>query len=353
MILYDILGAGHKDWKIEEIIRTFPKGSALGAFDNEFGPMLPKWQKIAESRKFPVIRPHLWWSNGHKIVSLRDCREWAKPYQRLAERFQDTLTIYLSHSCEHNSRDRKEVMDRMEILQEVAPLCQHVNCVWQGIKIAGLNEKHGFDVRGYDLVSTDGIDITDLDAEAWIDRHVAAKIIGLWTKRFNLREQYKPDSGPKLPAPKDRFAVPSVKLCQSIIRLGSPKGSQDNTLGGKPIKAPDIYKTHSEDFPRMSANQSDDPRENRPVLIIKDRATHVDVLDIKGDRLGRLISGGTFGTNQHRYYAGTTGGIGLYGYEMGEKAKRKTGSEFVYFKVGKSLYGPLNPAFRYGVERKA
>lgn len=352
MILYDVLGAGHKDWKVEEIIRTFPKGSALGALDNEFGPMMPKWRKIADSRKFPIIRPHLWWSNGHKIISLKDCKAWAKGYQDLAERYQDHLTVFLSHSCEHNEANRKAVQDRMEILQEVAPLCQHVNCVWRGARINGLNEKHGYDVRGYDLVSTDGLDIVDLFAEEWIQRHVAAKLIGLWTKRFNLREQYKPGEEPRLPAPKDRFAVPSVKLCRSVIRVASPKGSQDNTLGGKPIKDPDIYKTHSEDFPRKKPTDTEEARENRPVLIVKDKSDSAEVLDVQGNRLGRFIYGGSYGTNQHRYYAGGRGGIVLYGYEIGEKARRKTGSEFIYLKVGKSLYGPLHPAFRLGNERK-
>lgn len=351
MILYDILGAGNRNWKIEETIRQFPKGSALGAFDNTFGNMLPKWQKIAESRKFPIIRPHLWWSNPHKIISAKDCREWAKPYQRLAERYQDHLTIYLSHSCEHNEKDRKTVQDRIDILREVAPLCEPVNCVWQGAQIKGINEKHGIDCRNFDIVSTDGINIYDIDAEAWMNRHVASLMRGLWGLRWNLKEVYKTEEGDVIPPPKQRFATPSREYNGSIIRLSEPKGEAQNKLGGRPIKAPDIYKTHAEDFPREDPKQKEDRRENRPVLIVGEKSSHADVMNMNGKVIGRLIYGGTFGKNQHRYYSGSPGGIGLYGHEIGLKARRGTGSEFVYLKVGKSLYGPIHPAFRAGVFR--
>ena len=343
----DILGVGHKLWGIDSVLKILPKESNLGFFDSEFGNARPEIVRALRNPRVDSIRSHIWWANSHVIAPQSVVKTVAKAYQEIATMFPDKV-VYLSHSCEHNEKNLKRVMENMNIMRDLAPLCEHVNSVWQGVRVKGINEKHGVDCRGYEIAGTDGINIYDIDAEAWMERHVAAKYRYLWGTRFNLREIHKQDEGPKLLPPKERFAVPDVKYIKSIMRLWYPKGTVDNPLGGIPLKPEDIFKTHSEDSPRRSASQNEDPRENKPVLIIRDKVSQVDILNWKGRKMGSLVYGGQFGNNQHRYYSGGNGGIGLYGYEIGLRACRRGNPEFVYLKADKRLYGPFNPAFRYG-----
>lgn len=52
--------------------------------------------------------------------------------------------------------------------------------------------------------------------------------------------------------------------------------------------------------------------------------------------------------NLSRYYSGLPGAIGLYGYEIADKALKLSGSAFVWIKQGNNYYGPVHPSFRQG-----
>jgi len=89
-------------------------------------------------------------------------------------------------------------------------------------------------------------------------------------------------------------------------------------------------------------------RENRPIFISKTKDKSCEIIMMNGQRLGHLIYYGTFGNNLYRYYAGSPGGIRLYGHEIGLRAKKLSGSELIYLKFGTRKYGPICPAFRTG-----
>lgn len=208
-----------------------------------------------------------------------------------------------------------------------------------------VREIHGVNAMGFagDIVSTDGQNIYDINAEAWITKNRRADISFLWGLRFNLKEQNHPDQTP--PPPLKRTKAPSADYIRAVVRLADPAGvAPTPTFTGPfvPIKEPILYKSFAED------NQgSDDPRELKPVLIIPAHDSAANILTYKGQDIGKLIYFGDY-QRLHRYYAGLRAGVNAYGAQIAETAKRVSGSEFVWFKAGGKVYGPCNPAFRQG-----
>lgn len=346
MIGFDYLGMGHKLWPTQKTISLTPSMTALGFFDSTFGDVIPALKKHLQSGKFPIIRVQLWWSDQHVICPIEVVKKRAPVYQDIAEQFPG-VKVYISHSCEHNSKIQAEIKKRMLLIQELAPSCVPVNCPYQG-RIAKFyhNEKHGskVDLEKPYLVSTDGTNIYDINADKYHAYHWDAEIRFLWGLRYNLRENTKP--GQKPPKPKDRTAIPSDNYLKAIIRLADPEGEPREPLfNARPIKEPLLYKSFAEDSQGQNI-----PRENRPLLISPIKSKSIDIVTWDKKVIGEFIHDGTF-QNLSRHYSGVPGAIGLYGYEIGIKAKQASGSEWVWFRDKQKYYGPVNPAFRRGYFR--
>jgi hypothetical protein len=246
------------------------------------------------------------------------------------------------------------VQERLNLVDTILPYAVTVNNPWEGRGASVmhyLHEYHGGSPGRCDLVSTDGTNVYDIDAKSYVEKHGNREHpCFLWGYRFNLREITDPGQKPP-PIPK-RTAAPSPEYFKSILRLCEPMGQPPKpSFECRPFGQGEIYKTHAEDDQEENESTPDERRENRPVLIVRPNVPVVDILCCRGERIGTLPRFGDFPGGLTRYYAGSPGGIGLYGYQIGDKAKTISGSEFVWFRAGKKIIGPVNPAFRAGVFR--
>lgn len=340
----DYLGLAHPLFPLKAVTKLTPAGYAIGTFDDPFGPVLPRLRTMLKTGKFPTVRIHAHWANDHKVVPMKKLTEKLPSYERLAKDFP-AVKVYVSHSCEYDEGSAAVIAERVQAIRKLAPSCIPVNSVWRGPTIPGvLTERHGdVGVRG-GFASHDGVNCYDLDVEAWKAKNAQALITFWWGYRFNLREINKPDQ--PVPPPSKRTAAPSDEYIESILRLCLPFGVPPTSVfpKAKPFRKPCLWKTHAEDH-----QGSDDPRENKPVCVLPEKANQAEVLAANGKKVGELRYGGTFHGGGYRYYSG--GALGLYGYEIGKKAQKLSGSEFVWLRVGDKVYGPVNPAFRAGYFR--
>lgn len=341
MLGIDALGLAHRKFDIKVILKAVPKDWAIGAFDHPFGNVAPKIKKLIKAG-YKTFRIQLWWGPGssHTLAPLEHTKKQAKKWEKIAKA-NPHCKFYLSHSCEYKTNSQAEVQKRVRILKDLAPSTSPVNSVWQGPTTPGVITEHHGDVtvRIGEIVSTDGDNHYDIDAEAWRVNNEGALIRFVWGYRCNLREI--PDPGQKVPAPGERTAAPSVEYIESLVRLLYPKYASGNS-----VRKPELYKTHSEDDQEENPNTPDERRELRPVLISNHRAAFAEIIASNGTVIGKMPRYPDEGSN--RYYSGLPGGIGLYGYQIGEKALKVSGSEIVTLKVGNHTYPNINPAFREG-----
>lgn len=348
----DLLGLAHKLFPFRMILREVPVSTPIGWFWNTFGHSEDRFKKLLEEG-YKTFRIQVWWADSHAIVPVNVLRVCLEEIQSIVKNYPD-ITLYISPSCEHAEDNTMEVRRRLELVREIVPLARPVNNPWKGrgADVPGyLTEYHGGNPGRCDLASTDGTNIYDINASSWVEAYGnKPHPCFLWGARFNLREISDP--GQKPPPIKDRKAAPSLGYVRSILRLLHPIGAPpDVSFQSRPFRSPNIYKTHAEDDQEPNENTPDELRENRPVLIIKPNVNSVDILNAHRKVIGRLARYGDYPGGFHRYYAGVPGSIGLYGYEIGNKVKKGTGSEFVWFRAGTTILGPVHPAFRQGSYR--
>jgi len=346
----DHLGLAHKLYKAQAVIKAAAPNSIIGCFDDPFGPVLKKLRKCLDSGKFKAARIQAHWDNDHRIVPLKKLKKKLPAYQKLAMEYPG-IDIFVSHSCEYKEGNQAEVKKRVDTIRNIAPNCIPVNSVWQGATLPNvITERHGAGAIG-GMVSYDGTNAYDSNVEAWKQRNAGAYQL-FWGYRFNLREINDP--GQPVPSPGQRTAAPSLQYMESVQRLAEYQGiAPTPTFAGQaiPIRDSELYKSHAEDDQESGPMDPDDPRENKPCLIIKTQASEVKIVTWDGQPIGSMPYGGTFGANMKRFYAGSPGGVRLYGYQIGQKAKRASGSEFVWFRGGSTFHGPVHPAFRAGYFR--
>lgn len=339
----DYLGLAHPLFVIKDVIQRTPEGYAIGCFDDPFGPVLKKLRTVLDSGKFPAVRIQAHWSNQHKIVPVAKLKQKLPAYEKLALDFPN-VKVYVSHSCEYDEPSAQEVKKRVDLIKQLAPSCIPVNSKMRGASTPGVITEHHGDTTAKpgEIISHDGINCYDIDIESWRRRNRDALIKFYWAHRFNLRELTKP--GQVVPPPSQRTAKPSAEYIESVVRISQDFGfapTPEFDADVKPVKKPTLWKSHGEE-----SQGHDDPRENKPVFICGQKAEKAIVIDYKGKEIAQMSYGGTFGTNQHRYYSRA-----LYGYQIGKLSKQASHTEFVFVRVGKHVYGPINPAFRAGFFR--
>lgn len=340
MIGLDFLGLGSKAWPIKATIEAFPQGGALGFFgDDTFGPNAMKnVRAFIASGKVAAIRNQMHWDYGHKIIPIEKLKKALPAWEKLAKEFPG-IRVYLSHSCEYSERSLAEIKKRVDLIHSLAPSCIPVQTPMRSPVISGeIVEVHGQQpAKPGQICSTDGEALFNMDAEKWNNASSGGIIRFAWGERCNGAEAHN-----TLPPPK-REAFPDRKYTLSLLRLLEPKGIPPTpTFQAKPLKKPLLWKTHAEDNPGSSA------RDNRPLIMLPKKTKDVQLVTFQGEPIGKLVYFAPYPGGLFRFYSGLPGGIGLYGYEIGEKAKAKSGSEFIWIKQGNTFYGPINPAFREG-----
>lgn len=336
MIGHDFLGLGSKYWDVEGTLQAFPQGFALGCFDTTFGGVIPHLKKFLDSGKVPAVRIQIWWSDSHKIAPLDVLQKRLPLYEQLAKQYP-SIRFYISHSCEYSEPKLAEVKKRVDLVVKLCPSCIPVQTPMNSPVVPGyIVEQHGSKARAKpgQLVSTDGNELQQMDAEAWMSRNAAAEIIFVWGGRYNLRE-----AGP-VPPPPQRKATPNGDYVRSLTRIAFPKGVIPTPLfQASPLSKPQLWKTHAEDGPGES-----DPRANRPCVMLPKKTNAIEIVTFQGELLARFPL--YKDTNPHtveRYYS-----QGQWGFQIAEKAKRASGYEFVWIKQGDQFFGPIHPAFRAG-----
>lgn len=347
MIRFDYLGAAHPKFPWMKALAIAPAGSAICVLDCEdtFGRALKKVKRgfSRHSDKFHYLVVHLHWSKSHKIVPMKKLRKKLPQWERFAQDFPG-VKVFLSHSLEYAENSAKEVQARVEAINELAPSCYAVNCVWTGYRDnKTYTERHGANLvgNGKEIISTDGAGpngtgILNIDAERFFRVNRNALMAAAWAPRFNLLlNMGKKQNPPYL----KRTAKPNAPYIKGVERMTRPKGDAPIPLtGSRPISNSETHKPFADDKPGSGS------RANKPVFITKIKATVAKVLNANGKRIGKMPHSGMDeeGQGKNSLYR-----FGKYGFQLAEKAKKTAGSEFVYLQVGKDLIGPFHPAFRY------
>lgn len=329
---HDFLGLGNKHFKVDEIIPTLENNTAIGVFDStwpdNFGDPYPKVRKLVQTGKIKLVRVQLYWSYQHKPAPPGIIKQAVPRWERLAKEFPNVI-FYLSPSCEYDKTTTKAVIQNwVNIIRKSAPTTIPVLSPMDGPTIPGvLVEKHGDNVVGASALSTDGNNIFDANAAQLVNSNQNATYILGWGMRYNLAEV-----GNTLKPPY-RTAAPDKKY---IKMVWSQFGTR--IYGG--LQRPQLYKVAAEDKVGV------DVRANKPLFIIKERVSFIQILDSNNGVMGKFPYYDTYLNQGYRYYSGMPGGMGMYGWEIGELAKQRTGSDVIKIKAGNTVYNVGSAAFR-------
>ena len=190
-----------------------------------------------------------------------------------------------------------------------------------------LVEKHGDKVTGTQCFSTDGQSAVDCDAARLLKVNSTAEYGLLWIPRYNMAV-----AGFN-PLPAQRKNPPSLRDVRMADALFDPC-----TYGE--LKGKQLYKLAAED------KGTGDPRANKPLLILKEQAKFVEILASDNSLICKFPYYDTYLDQGHRYYSGS--GPRLYGYEMAELARKKTGSDVIKARVNGKVYLIGSAQFRHG-----
>jgi len=344
MIGLDLLGLASKKWKVGETLKALPQGIAIGLFaDDTFGPLaIPNTVKLLESGKVNSVRAQLHWDYGHKIVPMDKLRALLPKWESLAKKYPQ-VKFYLSHSCEYKESSVVEIKKRTSLVQQLAPSCISVQTPMKSpiIPDGGIVEVHGQQPgKAGQLCSTDGEALFNMDAEKWNNASQYAAIRFAWGERCNGAEAHNTLK------PQQRTAFPDAKYLKSLLRLMAPKGIPPTPVFDAaaivPVKKPLLMKSHAED------NPGDSVRDNRPLLMLKQKTPEVSIVTFDNKVIGKLKYFAPYPPDLYRFYSGLPGAINLYGYEIAEKAAQISGSEWCWVRQGKKYFGPIHFAFRVG-----
>lgn len=359
MILgHDFLGLGSKHWNVKETIAALPNGVAVGCFDstwpNNFGDPLPNIRALCKSGKVVAVRVQAWWSYEHRIVPLGVLKSALPRWEKLAKEFPG-IQFFISPSCEYRwKEDGKGVVTaadlsaRVALVQSLAPSTIPVLSPWLAPSLPNvITEHHGAKAKAKpgEIVSYDGGGSKacgfdeEIGADKWIAQNKRARILFCWSPIYNCAEA---DNTLK---PNQRTATPNGKYIRAMQRLMEPKGeAPKKQFAGSvsPFNKPNLYKLFAEDM------QGANPRDNKPLVITKHAGPSVSLLTSNGREVAKFSLFGSVGSfnGLSRYYSGWSGASNLFGYEIAEKAKQLSGSEWVWIKAGDKVYGPVHPAFR-------
>lgn len=337
----DILGAADSDWNLKETIKVLPDGIGIGIFDGKetFGDAAPVITKCLASAKLSMVRVHASWNN-HKLTPTNLLKQRCQKYESISR--HTTVPIFVSPSCEYDSKNKADVEEQIKIVRKYAPSCTPVLSPLPGAyRMPGIIiESHGVDARTsgpLQAASTDGQALFDINAIDWLNKNTGL-YRAAWGYRLNLSE-----SGPRILPPYKRTAAPNARYITSLIRLfDRPAPAPVIPINFIPIRSPLLYKSHAEDNPGFNT------RDNLPLLLLKKKLPEIIVIAMNGTALGKFKYFDTFPGGRFRYYSGMPGAINKYGWEIADMAFAKSGSPYVAFVAGKETYGPVHPTIRQG-----
>lgn len=328
---HDWLLLGNKNFKAQDCIDGVRSGGNVmaGWFANSWkespGDPYPKAKRILQSEKFSCARVQGFWSYQHKPASLAIVKQQVKIWARLQD--EAGKKIYFSPSCEYDKSTPKSLVKQWIATIRAAGLTPVLTPMGGPVVPGVLIEKHGDKVTGSQCFSTDGQSAVDCDFAKLIKLNSTAEYGLAWIPRYNCSV-----AGAN-PPPAQRVHAPSVRDIRMVDALFDACTYGD--LTGK-----QLYKLAAED------KGTGDPRANKPLLILKEKAEFAAILDSKGGLLCKFPYYDTYLNDGHRYYSGS--GPRLYGYEIAELARKNTGSDVICVRVGTKVYRIGSGQFRHG-----
>lgn len=313
------------------IINEHPAGWAAGFILNTNEPSWPKrnaWpviESLARTGRCPLIRVHAIWDDAHtyRPEYLPIINREQKKTIATARAFPN-MRFEFSWMCENNMNSQQNGQ-MIETLND--PHITLVNSVFRGFPNAGAKlEIHG-DRDGFQgpcNYSYDGTDCFQDNVAEQIHRRSNCDVFFFWSHRCNGHY------GPKDKRPRDkRDAWPFENYLDAMIALSRDPGAVD--LSNKYI-----YKAVAED------SGNGDWKDNKPCIIIPQRAKEVLFVCENGQVAGRAQYFGTFAGGGFRYYSRE------WGYQIAEKARRIQGHTLVSLTVDGKPIGKICPSHRAG-----
>lgn len=372
LIGQDYLGLLSTKFPHAEVKHVLPKGMPIGVLDITFGSEISLLDSIVSNNTPKYLRVHFLNNTcvrnrncgtyeplyGYTLSSLEAAilrkdakildplKRRVRLYKSLAERHLETKFLP-SPILEHNLKNPAWRILADAVL-EVWPNAQLVNSPMRGVAAESYKgawvEKHGSPAeRSGKTYSLDGSDASDINIGAWVRDTKGAIISFTWTRSYNLRTQ-----GDTWVDPRDRTAASTRRILEEMLHItdaAPAKPTPTFRCSFKPFDNTFIWKPLSED------KGTGDVRANYPVLIAKPLAKPAVLVDYKGRAVAKLGYYGKYIDGRNRYYSKYTGGSGLGGYQIQQKALAQSGSPYTYYKVGNTCYGPILTGRRQGSYR--
>jgi hypothetical protein len=325
-----------------EIAKSHPDNFAIGIFTQKdlFGDAYPVLDSVLASKKVPLVRYNLRWSDSHtfsrqdfpKIVAE------AKRFVPLVEKYPN-VECQFSGATEHNLNKQDATDLAIEVLKVIPQRCEYVNnplesrgaFITPGVRI--LNEVHGGKTRrprvgGRYVYSFDGTDAFDVNVTAIKNRFHDADVFFMWTSQNNGRRNVADNT----PRPQRKF-WPTGDLIRMQAFLATSEGSVslDRSM---------LHKPKSDQHVTPPAS-----RELKPVFIVGTDAQRIEFVSDSGKVIATSGSRMPFADGRSRYY------LPDYGYKIANKAIEVHGKPTVNVRVKGKVVGIINPGFRAGVFR--
>lgn len=348
MIGIDALGMGSNNWNIRETIKGWRRGVALGLFaDETFGPKaLANAQALVNTSLVPAVRAHLNWQGpnpSHALPPLSKIQKLAPKWEQFAKTNRG-VRVYVSSTCEFDSRDTKAIKAMLDLTARLCPSCTIVQSPsGKGATVPGyMIERHGkVSVGAGQIASYDGgvkgEGLFDIDAAKWVAGNAASEISFAWGPLCNMAEAHNTTP------PNQRRSSPSAGYITSLIRLfDAPIVPPTPAFPVTPLKKPFLYKSHAEDSPGQ------DNRNNKPLFIAKPKAGAIELVTFQGATVCKFPYApnvGPFPPDLFRWYSGNPGGPNLWGWQIVDKAQQMSGYPHVWIKLAGKYY-QINPIFR-------
>lgn len=204
-------------------------------------------------------------------------------------------------------------------------------------------ERHGTSV--WERVSLDGAEASDIDQQTWKNNNQGHQLLE-WGRCYNGRAQ----NGNWVQAnQRIHFCdADHFNLYAQLTQPDEPKPESHPSICQTFKEYPAnnyIWKPLSEEY--FTGNK----RDGRPVNITYYRSNRINILGQHGEQLGYLGYYGTFITpGMYRYYLGGYGS-GQSAYQIGQQAKQKTGSSWVYLPESNGKCWLIYPYRRNGLMR--
>lgn len=228
----DLLGLGSPYWPVRLTAKRWPKGWALGCFDQgwsrapAFGDPLPQIKRLIRlGAQFSDLRVHLDYDYGKQLPPLKGLNKRAKRWQEFAAEHPN-IRVWISFSCEYRSMNRAAVRAQYLATRAICPSCIVVCCPETGHGYVTMPQSvveiHGDNVgKTGQLVSLDGTNAFGIDGPSWLKKNKAAgvEIAFLWIPPFNLREFNEPPPPWKPPACPKRTRKPTAEEFQAVVDL--------------------------------------------------------------------------------------------------------------------------------------